>query len=33
MKALSTLEQLDCLIVALDSNLEAMDAYEKAARL
>lgn len=30
MKVLSTREQLDCLIVALESNLESMDAYEKS---
>ena len=30
MKALSTREQLECLIVALESNLESMDAYEKS---
>lgn len=30
MKTLSTREQLDCLIVALESNLESMDAYEKS---
>ena len=29
-KVLSLSEQLDCLIVALESNLEAMDAYEKS---
>lgn len=29
-KVLSLSEQLDCLILALESNLEAMDAYEKS---
>lgn len=30
MKTLSTREQLDCLIVALEINLKSMDAYEKS---
>ena len=30
MKTLSDLEQLDCLIAALESNLESMDAYLKS---
>lgn len=30
MKVLSPREQLDCLIAALESNLESMDAYLKS---